>query len=381
MHLFFPRVIFCCLPVVYLISVELNSQLPMKKHDLLRKYLDGKCSEEELQQLYAYLQEDAADEYAEILYEIWSRLDKKRSIDDQTTERIFGKIKSDIIQTHSKKNDLSTVRLYMGLRKPAFTRVAAAVTVLLTASALLYRFLLYEPMVTIGTGYGTTNTFTLPDGSVVSLYANSKIKYPKDWSSFDQREVWLEGEAFFTVEKRLENQPDALNHPVNPAGKKAGPKHKKFTVHTSNLDIEVIGTRFNVKDRRGEIQVVLNTGQIKLKTLQNGEHDRGEYLMEPGDLAHVGPERQVQIKKVEEPDLYSLWKKNELYFENQSLREIGLELYDSHGVQIQFENREIANLRFTGSTPVNDLQILFTTIQKSFDLEVIQRKNEIMLKD
>ena len=354
---------------------------PMKKQDLLRKYLEGKCSEKELQRLYAYLQEDAADEYSEVLYDIWSRLDRKRAIDEQTTERIFGKIKSDIRQTHGKKKDVPVIRLYKDLRKPFFIRMAAAVTVLLIASALLYRFLLHEPMITIGTGYGKTNTLTLPDGSVVSLYANSKIKYSKDWTSLDQREVWLEGEAFFTVEKRLEKQTDALKNPLNPDGQQEVPKHTKFTVHTSNLDIEVIGTRFNVKDRRGEIQVVLNTGQIKLKTLQNGENDPGEYLMEPGDLAHVGPKRQVQIKKVEEPDLYSLWKKNELYFENQSLREIGLELYDSHGVQLRFENQEIANLKFTGSTPVNDLQILFTTIQKSFDLKIIQHKNEIMLKD
>ena len=136
---------------------------PMKKQDLLRKYLEGKCSEKELQRLYAYLQEDAADEYSEVLYDIWSRLERKRAIDEQTTERIFGKIKSDIIQTHGKKKGVPAIGLYKDLRRPVFIRMAAAVTVLLIASALLYRFFLYEPMITIGTGYGKTNKLILPE--------------------------------------------------------------------------------------------------------------------------------------------------------------------------------------------------------------------------
>lgn len=331
----------------------------MNKQELLRKYLQDQCSHQELQRLYAYLIEDSEEEYKEILYEVWLKLDTKRTIDEETTERMFGKIKADIGHIPDEKVGEPAVPLHKGSRKYPYLSAAAVVTGILVGAALLYRVFLYAPLITADTAYGETNVVTLPDGSVVHLYANSTLRYSGDWSSINHREVWLEGEAFFEVEKKLQQNIQ---------------KHKKFTVHTSVLDVEVLGTEFNVKDRRGEIQVVLNSGQIKLKTLR----DEGEYLMEPGDLVHAGPLKELEIKKVMEPNLYSLWKKNELYFEDQSLKEIAQELKDSHGIVLQFENQEIANLVFTGSTPVDNLQVLFTSIQKSFDLEMSQNKNEMI---
>ena len=351
----------------------------MKKQELLRKYLDDRCSHEELQRLYTYLQEDDEDEYREILYEIWSKLDQGRKVDKQTTERMFGNIKSTIVEMQGRKKDRPAAPFHKILNP--YTRVAAAVTIVLIASVLIFRFFFYAPLITADTSYGKTRIVNLPDGSVVYLYANSKVRYYDDWSLVNHREVWLDGEAFFKVERKLEVQGRDKNDLVIVSDEVTTQKHKKFTVHTSNLDIEVIGTRFNVKDRRGEIQVVLNSGQIKLKTLARDLDAREEYLMKPGDLAQVGPNKPLAVKTVKEPDLYSLWKKNELYFDNLSLQEIAVELNDSHGIQLQFENQEIANLRFTGSTPVDNLQILLTTIQKSFELEIIQYKNEVMLKD
>ena len=336
----------------------------MKKQELLRKYLYDQCTHDELQRLYAYLKEDSEEDYKEILYEIWMELKTGQSIDKVTTERIFRKINSEITHTQEEKKVRPVVPLYRTLKRYPYKSVAAAVTGILVIAALAYRLVLYQPLTTATTAYGQTNVLTLPDGSTVHLYANSQLRYSEDWFSSDHREVWLDGEAFFKVEKKLQAQ-DGVQ------------EHKKFTVHTSVLDIEVIGTRFNVRDRNQALQVVLNSGKIKLKKFQNEE----ELVMEPGDLVHVSPSRRLKIQKVADPNLYSLWKQNELYFENQTLREIARELRDSHGVVIQFESQEIANQTFTGSTPVNNLQVLFTSIQKSFDLELSQDKNRIFYKE
>ena len=351
----------------------------MKKQDLLRKYLNDECSQLELQKLYTYLKEDNEEEYQEILYEVWSKLDKSCFVDDQTTEKMFNQIQSDL-GIHHEKEAKTTVPIHRAIRRYSNVGVAAAVAVIFIASGLLFRFFFYNPLITAGTNYGKTRTVELPDGSSVYLYANSEVRYSDDWSSSDHREVWLKGEAFFMVEKKYIASDHKRHDSQSVDLTKSAPIHKKFTVHTSNLDVEVIGTTFNVRDRRGETQVVLNSGQIKLKTFDSNLDNREEYLMKPGDLAFVDSNQQLEITKVEEPDLYSLWKRNELYFDNRSLKEIALELNDSHGVQVRFEEQEISELRFTGSTPVDNLQILFTTIQKSFDLEIIQDENEIMIK-
>lgn len=83
------------------------------------------------------------------------------------------------------------------------------------------------------TQYGEQRVVELPDHSVVSLNANSTLRFRNDWSQANTlREVWLDGEAFFSVQK----QEGA-----------AGPA--KFIVHTNDLDVEVLGTRFNVSNR------------------------------------------------------------------------------------------------------------------------------------
>jgi ferric-dicitrate binding protein FerR (iron transport regulator) len=71
----------------------------------------------------------------------------------------------------------------------------------------------------------------LPDNSTVILNANSSLRYQENWEAELLREVWVDGEAFFSVV-----------HTHN---------HQRFRVNvTDDLKVEVLGTEFNVKDRR-----------------------------------------------------------------------------------------------------------------------------------
>src|SRR5690606_15777064 len=101
------------------------------------------------------------------------------------------------------------------------------------------------------TGYGETRKINLPDGSLVVLNANSELKYESNWQQAPMREVWLQGEAFFEVVKTTEE--------------------KQFIVHTGSLDVEVLGTQFNVHNRHQKVQVVLSSGKVKLQPLERQE--------------------------------------------------------------------------------------------------------------
>ena len=97
------------------------------------------------------------------------------------------------------------------------------------------------------TGFAKTKKITLPDGSKVTLNANSELKLSSNWGDKGDRQVWLEGEAYFEVEKKLAT-------------------HQKFIVHTKDIDVEVLGTKFNVNTRHEKAIVSLEEGKIKLSS-------------------------------------------------------------------------------------------------------------------
>ena len=121
-------------------------------------------------------------------------------------------------------------------RKRYRVPVAAAVLLLMMVTGYLLLFPSIEKVVH-QTGYGETAQLSLPDGSQVVLNANSSISFLPDWDEKKERTVTLEGEAFFSI-----------SHTVD---------HQKFIVHSKNIEVEVLGTAFNVNNRRGKSQVVL----------------------------------------------------------------------------------------------------------------------------
>ena len=123
--------------------------------------------------------------------------------------------------------------------------VAAASISLLIVGLGSYLYYDYNKNVHYATNFGQTLKVNLPDGSLVVLNANSKLSYPKNWESQSDRTVYLEGEAFFDVtEKPLSSQ-------------------AKFIVKTEALNVEVLGTQFNVAKRECQTEVTLNRGKNK----------------------------------------------------------------------------------------------------------------------
>ncbi len=213
----------------------------------------------------------------------------------------------------------------------------------------------------VHTNYGEQRTVTLPDGSQVRLNGNTTLTYPNNWADVADREVWLEGEAFFIVAKK----------PTS-----AG--HLKFITHTPNLDIAVVGTQFNVNTRRGNTLVVLAEGKIELS--KPNDQKARVILMKPGDLAmaQVGIE-QVDVKPAK-PKLHTAWTKHQFSFDNTALRDIAQQLTDTWGTTLIFEDNDLAERRFTGNLSSQDLETLITTLAATFNLQADQDGNRIYLR-
>lgn len=127
---------------------------------------------------------------------------------------------------------------------------AAAATL---AGVALGGWLLVRPaapvLLTAATAYGQTRQLTLPDGTRVTLNAHSRLRRYA-WAPGTVREVWLQGEAYFDV-KHLDT--DGVIAPG-----------ERFVVHAGRLAVEVLGTSFNVKQRRAQTQVVLQSGRVRV---------------------------------------------------------------------------------------------------------------------
>lgn len=241
---------------------------------------------------------------------------------------------------------------------------AAAAAVLL--AVLTTGIAVYTGNKTITTGYGKTARIELSDQSRIILNANSSLTYAKHWWSNSRREVWLTGEAFFEVVH--------LKHDTLPL-KEA----ERFVVHTGDLDVEVLGTVFNVKERRGITKVGLTYGSVKV-ILNN---KTAALQLVPGEQASYNPQTKQLQKEVKDMSEVNAWKDNKLVMNNASVGEIIHVLEDTYGYKAVLEDPAIINKRIEGTIPVkNEDNIIFilsgilkVNIEKKDSLLIFRRAN------
>lgn len=238
-----------------------------------------------------------------------------------------------------------------------YYRIAAVFLGLVVSTATLY-FLTATNMTQYATAFAETRQITLPDGSTMVLNANSSVRFEDDWSPNEPREVWLHGEAFFDI-RHLEND-------------------ERFVVRTNNLDVEVLGTEFNVQTRKERVQVVLRSGRVKLNT--TGSVTDSLYL-EPGELAELSTSDQKLTKKVVNPEEFCSWRNNELIFKATPLSEIAETLHHNYGWNITFEDEAMKSSAFTGTVStesVENVELLLVTISEAFGFDVVKENDQIV---
>lgn len=152
----------------------------------------------------------------------------------------------------------------------------------------------------------------LPDGSIVTLGAKSRIRYS---NASSRREILLNGEAFFEVVK-------------DPA--------KPFVVVTRDVETKVLGTSFKIAAFANRpIEVALVTGKVLVR--RNNEGDDGSLAaMLPGD--RVVWHNNRLIKSRIDPQTVSAWKSELLVFKKQPLKNIMETLSSQYKVKVSFVN-------------------------------------------
>jgi transmembrane sensor len=226
-------------------------------------------------------------------------------------------------------------------------RYAAVFAGILLSSIFLY-FYLSSDAIVYQTKYGELATYTLPDSSVVTMNANSRLTYQFD----GKREVWIKGEAYFQV-KKLKN----------------GKQEVPFIVHAEKLDVAVLGTEFNVNTRRGTISVTLHEGKVALKT---PDAKVAGATMKPGEQAVLKPGSQLNLQKVNTA-LFTSWKDEKLIFDRTPLQEIALVIEDIYGYQVVIQDQNLQKREFTGTLPSGNVN-LFWLCWKKFLIPILKNR-------
>lgn len=165
--------------------------------------------------------------------------------------------------------------------------------------------------------YGKNSSIQLPDGTVASLNAGSRLVYPSRFEG-KTREVYLIGEGFFEVTYN-ENMP--------------------FVVRTNDLEVEVLGTKFNLSAYPTDkyIETVLVEGSVKLK--ESGlQFFKKDYVLEPNQLAVFNRENsETKIIRVDVIN-YVSWHSGYLNFESSDLSRIIKKLERYYNIQIKLDD-------------------------------------------
>ncbi|HEX8350609.1 MAG TPA: FecR domain-containing protein [Hymenobacter sp.] len=224
-------------------------------------------------------------------------------------------------------------------------------------------------MVGYVTRYGEQRRILLPDGSKVVLNANSTLKTAKNWESGRSREVWLSGEAYFSVTHKAAPTVKAID---------SAPQNVKFIVHSGSLEIAVLGTKFDVFSRNHETRVVLSSGKVQLSRRTNGQDEK--VLMNPGELVEYTSPRRQPVTRVVNAAHYSSWTSGKLSFDDNSLAQIIRLLHETYGLEITVADPSLLAQKVSGSVPSRDADVLLMALSKSLDMKVIRTGNQIRLE-
>jgi len=195
--------------------------------------------------------------------------------------------------------------------------------------------------------YGKTFTITLSDGTEVNMNAGSSLKYPVQFIKGHNREVVLEGEAFFDVAKDKK-------HP--------------FVVKTRGVNVKVLGTKFNVSSYKedADVNTVLVEGSV---SLSNRTIPNDNAMLVPGEKGTWNNKnKEIAVEKVD-TRIYTEWMTGELVFRKAAFKDIIIKLERSYNVTIENNKKELLDKKFNASFNKNieSIEVVLETMSKIQD--------------
>lgn len=305
---------------------------------LYTQFLEGKTNRRSFKDFKESLNELPDEELADNMETYWLENNHFPQMDTLHKDNI----RHQIMEQINPRKKKMTIKWY---------RIAAAIAVITLLSATAWNIVMMNNQETNAPFLaevppGNKVQLTLPDKSSVKLNSESSLAYTYQKG---KRIVQLSGEAYFHVSKDEE-------HP--------------FVVQVGDLNIEVLGTSFNVRsyDDNDLIETSLVEGSIRL---YDSKFPAEAFILKPNQKAIYSGNRQISVYDTDNVK-ETAWIHNNLVFESEKLGDVFHKIERWYGVKIDLQCPEIANDRITGSFRNEQLPYVMEAlkIQYGFDYEI-----------
>lgn len=353
---------------------------------LIARVLNGEASAKEQQELFDILQQDESlQQQYDLLSRIWQEKHGNLEFEDKdaaqtTISRIINKAESEgrHIEIPAEKSRFTRRRIWMA---------AASFLILISAAWAWFgtnnNVSGSEPKAeAIEAKKGSRSRSLLPDGTTVWLNAGSKLSYDGDFTG-NTREVRLEGEAFFDVVKQAD---------------------RPFIVHTSGIDIKVLGTAFNVKSYPEDKTVETTLYHGSVKVFRHEETEKEAIQLKPNEkliLAKQAANKQEELSGIATPSsakdisaasftiakidstkqenerFETAWIYSRLEFRGDSFEELAVKLERWYNVTIVFNDEKAKQLNFNGSFERETIAQAFEALKSAVPFKYNIKGNEI----
>lgn len=361
---------------------------------LMMRKICGEATAGELRELHAYLQQHPEDQYfLELLSGYWMagrQLPEEQPAAAANFQYILQAASEG--ETLPENKEALPEEVVSPRKQFRFYRMAtAAAAAVLLAGSLWWLSGEKEPVKQGSTDArneivakrGSKLRLLLPDDTHVWLNADSRLTYKNNFND-SLREVELEGEAFFNVVK----------DPARP-----------FVVHTTGIDIKVLGTEFNVKSYAVDstIEATLLRGVIAVsKKNAPGEpgiilkpHEKlvfnkglntldGTSEIDSPILHKAAVEHAMAVTVLPEhiPDsarIETSWVYDKLLFDGDNFRELAEKMERWFNVKIRFQNDRVAAYRFRGVFEDENIEQALKALQLTASFHFKIKNNEVLI--
>lgn len=286
---------------------------------IITKYFQKQATEKELGELNNWLKEDIENEklFSEA-FNVYTITHSVPILFHPDKEKAWHKI-----------NKRITTQKLSGRQWMQKTKYAAAAVAILLVGLSVSQLItgkknnqIQKQYTDIITPMGQKTMVILPDSSCVWLNSGSSLKYDGNFNIKD-REVILEGEAYFEVKKN---------------------KSKRFRVKTGILNVDVYGTAFNIKNHNCDDfqEITVSEGRVGIsdKTREIKQLTRGEQALLDKKTNKIKYSQNI-------PEIVYAWKNNELIFDNTPLEEAIKYLERWYGVNISIDTAMLGKHSYT----------------------------------
>ena len=302
---------------------------------LLRRFIDNKCTADEVDSVFEWIQKQSDEGGGEILLKnFWDEINQTEEMDENLVQKRLDRIHHRINLRQSDK--LVADRIFsLPLKKSLMQFISKAAAILLIPVITLFIYTrFFQPgqvdsqLAEITSPMGSRTFLELSDGTKVWLNHGSKMIYPQKFTG-KTRTVQLSGEGYFDV---------------------AHDRTKPFIVESRGMEVKAVGTKFNVKAYPDDtdFETTLESGKvIILKKTPDKELTVCQML--PGQHLIFNNTTNQYSLKAGELSKYISWKEGKLVFKDDPMDKVAERLSRWYNVEIIIKDPEVKELTYTAT--------------------------------